>query len=112
MAKSSVKLQELYADLKAFILALGDDVQVKTLKYYIAFKRLRDFACVEAYPQAEKLALYVSLDPSNLAYEKGFTRNVSTVGHFGTGGVEITIKSRDDLEKAKPLIMRAYKGVG
>ncbi|MFC1746946.1 DUF5655 domain-containing protein, partial [Candidatus Neomarinimicrobiota bacterium] len=112
LAKSSAPLQELYADLKAFMLALGDDVQVKTLKYYIAFKRLRNFAAVEAFPQAEKLHIYANLDPSSVTYEKGFTRNVSAIGHFGTGGVEITIKSHSDLEKAKPLIMRAYEGVG
>ena len=39
----------------------------------------------------------------------GFTRNVKDVGHFGTGDLEITIKSDEDLERAKPLILKSYE---
>jgi predicted transport protein len=40
--------------------------------------------------------------------KKGFTRDVSDVGHFGTGDLEITLTNAEDLEKAKPLIERSY----
>ena len=40
-------------------MALGDDVQEKTLKFYVAFKRLRNFARVKVYPS--KAAVSVSL---------------------------------------------------
>jgi len=39
----------------------------------------------------------------------GFTRDVRTIGHFGTGDLEISIKSADDLEKAKPMLVRSYE---
>ncbi|MFC1620388.1 DUF5655 domain-containing protein [Candidatus Neomarinimicrobiota bacterium] len=112
LAKSSNDLKNLYADLAAYMHALGDDIQVKTLKYYVAFKRLRNFACVEVYPQSNKLVVYIQLNPDKIAYESSFTRDVSKTGHYGTGGVEITIHSLNDLEKAKPLIMASYEGVG
>ena len=38
LAQASIELQNLYSDLEAQLVALGDDVQQKTLKYYFAFK--------------------------------------------------------------------------
>ncbi len=29
---------------------------------------------------------------------------------IGTGDLEVTLRSRDDLERAKPLILRSYEG--
>ena len=36
--------------LRAYLLALGDDIQEATLRFYIAFKRIKNFACVEFRP--------------------------------------------------------------
>ena len=44
-------LRDRFESLKDFLLGLGGDVQMKTLKYYIAFKRIKNFACVEVYTQ-------------------------------------------------------------
>ena len=41
------ELTDRFEMLKAFLLALSDDIQMKTLKYYFAFKRIKKFACVE-----------------------------------------------------------------
>jgi predicted transport protein len=102
-------LRDLYEELKAFLVALGDDVQFKTLKFYFAFKRIKNFACVEVHTGANKLLVYVKVDPASLELEKGFTRNVSDIGHFGTGDLEITIDSRDSFEKAKTLLLKSYE---
>lgn len=40
------ELQDVWESLKAFVLALGDDVQMKELEQYVAFRRLKNFACV------------------------------------------------------------------
>lgn len=109
LKQSSTDLQDLYESLRAFLEALGDDVQVKTLKYYIAFKRIKNFACVEAYPQAGKLLVFVKVNPDTITTELGFTRDVRSIGHFGTGDLEITIKSDLDFEKAKPLLVKSYE---
>lgn len=47
--KAEVGLRDLFEALKAFLQSLGDDVQMKTLKFYFAFKRLKNFACVEIH---------------------------------------------------------------
>lgn len=109
LAKASAEVKDRYESLKAFIEALGDDVQVKTLKLYIAFKRIKNFACVEIHPQDKTIIVFVKADFSQVRLEEGFTRDVRKIGHFGTGDLEITIRSDDDLERAKPLIVKSYE---
>jgi len=110
LEKAPTDLQDLFELVKAYLLALGDDVQMKELKFYYAFKRIRNFVCLEIHPQAKKLLLYVKVDPSSMILEKGFSRDVSSVGHFGTGDLELSLRSSDDFEKAKALIVKSYEG--
>lgn len=100
---------DLYENLKAYMLALGDDVQNKRLKHYEAFKRITNFACVEVHPQARKIAVFLKLDPSEFEMEDGFTRDVSNIGHFGNGDLEVIIQDRKGLERALPLVSMAYE---
>jgi predicted transport protein len=97
-----------FEGLRAFMLALGDDVQETTLRLYIAFKRIKNFACVEFRPSTGKILMFVKVDPSTVQLEPGFTRDVSNLGHFGTGDLEITLSKAEDLERAKPLIELSY----
>jgi len=109
LEKADTNLSDLFEALKAFHLALGDDVQMKVLKFYFAFKRLKNFACVEVHPQAEKLLVFVKVNPDTIQLENDFTRDVRKIGHFGTGDLEISIRSQADLERAKPLILKSYE---
>jgi len=101
-------MMDRFEALRAYMVALGDDVQETTLRFYIAFKRIKNFACVEFRPTTGKILIFVKVDPSTVQLEAGFTRDVSNVGHFGTGDLEITLSKADDLERAKPLIERSY----
>lgn len=103
------ELTDLFHSLRDFMLGLGDDVQEKTLKYYFAYKRIKNFACVEIYTQSNKLQVYVKLNPDEMNLEEGFTRDVREIGHFGTGDLEITIRDQQDLEKAEALILKSYE---
>lgn len=102
-------LRDLYEELRSYLLALGDDVQEKTLKFYIAFKRIKNFACVEVHPGINVVRAFLKVDPSTITLEKDFTRDVSSIGHYGTGDLEVNLRSRDDLEKAKHLFQRSYE---
>lgn len=101
--------KDRYEMLKSFMLSLGDDVQEKTLKYYIAFKRLRNFACFEFHPHDGEILVFVKVDPSSIQLEDGFTRDVSNIGHFGTGDLEIRVRSDDDALRTQPLILKSYE---
>jgi predicted transport protein len=102
-------MRDRYEALRAYLLALGDDVQETTLRFYIAFKRIKNFVCVEFKPSTSRIMVFVKIDPASITLEPGFTRDVSNVGHFGTGDLEITLSKAEDLEKALPLIKRSYE---
>jgi predicted transport protein len=108
LAATSPELRDLFHALQAFLLALGDDVSVKRLKLYFAFRRLKNFACVEV--QKGKLLIHARLDPDSVKLEEGFTRDMRSVGHYGTGDLQITLTRPQDLERAKELLVRAYEG--
>jgi len=101
--------KDRFEALKDFLIALGDDVQMKTLKHYFAFKRIKNFACVEIHTQTRNILVHVKVDPVSVTLENGFTRDVQNVWHFGTGDLEITISSDPDLEKAKDLLIKSYE---
>jgi len=106
----SESLQELLVSMEDYILSMGDDVQRKELKLYAAFKRLKNFATVVI--QKNRLLLYLHLNPANLGILPAIARDVSQSGHWGTGDIEISILSSEDLDIAKPLIRMAYEGRG
>ena len=97
-------LLDLYQALRDHILALGDDIQEKKLKYYVAFKKLRNFACVEVRPSKSTVLVYLKVDPDTVILTPNFMRDVREIGHFGTGDLEVRIQTSDDLERAKPLL--------
>ena len=51
---------------------------------------------------------FVKVDPASITLEPGFTRDVSKIGHFGTGDLEITLSKPGDLDMALPFIKRSY----
>lgn len=109
LAQADQELSDRYEALKAWLLALGDDVQFKVLKHYFAFARLKNFACVEVHSKTRTLLVYVKVDPETIDPIPGITRDVSTIGHYGTGDLEITLRSRADLDKVKPLLEKSYE---
>jgi len=109
IAEAPADLLDLYHLLTDYLTAVGDDVQVKTTDYYVAFRRIKNFACVEIRNQMKKLLVFAKVNPDTIALEPGFTRDVRGIGHFGTGDLEITIQTVADLEKAKPLLDQSYQ---
>lgn len=108
--KADAELTDLYEAVREYMMGLGDDVQQKTLKNYFAFKRIKNFACVEVKNQDRKVVLYLKVDPDTVDLTDGFTRDVRKIGHFGTGDLEVTIRSLADFDKAKLLIEKSYEG--
>jgi predicted transport protein len=100
-------LNDVWESLKAFLLALGDDVQMKELEHYIAFRRLKNFASAKL--RSKDLLVWIRLNPSTVTLEEGFARDVSNIGHAGTGDLEIRIQNGADLMRAQPLLLRSYQ---
>ena len=81
LADASHELTDLYEALKAYLEALGDDVTVKQVKYYTAFRRLRNFACVEVLAGGGYLKALVKVDVDHVELQDGLTRDAREVGH-------------------------------
>lgn len=102
------ELRARYDALDAYLTALGDDVSVKATEFYLAYRRIKNFACVEMRNQLGRLLVFAKINPDTVTLHPGFTRDVRKIGHFGTGDLEITISNDDDLDRAKALLDRAY----
>lgn len=98
---------DLFEAIRSFLLALGDDVSEKRLKIYVAFRRIKNFACIAI--RGKEFLIFAKLDPRTVKLEKGFTRDIRKIGHWGTGNLEITIASAKDFRKAQPLLQRSYE---
>jgi len=100
------KMRNIYLSVRDYILSLGDDVIENQLKFYVAFKKIKNIVCVELYQS--KILLHLSVEPKSVDLQKGFSRDMTNIGHFGTGNLEITIWNAGDFDRAKSLIDRAY----
>lgn len=106
LAAVSDDLKNLYYSICDFIESLGDDIVSNQLKLYLAYKKIQNMVCIEIYNK--QIILFLKLNPETVSLEKGFTRDMRSIGHYGTGDLQITVKSVADFEKTKPLLERAY----
>lgn len=109
--QASDDLLRLFEELNEFILSLGDDIQKKELKYYFAYKRIQNFACVYITPDKGEIRIYLKIDPDELEAMPEIGRDVTDTGHYGTGDLELTLSDEDDLEISKEHIELSYEGV-
>ena len=105
-AELSPAMVELLDTVEAYIFSLGDDVQRKELKLYYAYRRLKNFATLVL--QKSRLLLYLHLPPESETLPAN-GRDVSQVGHWGTGDIELSISNQAEFDLAKPLIIKAYE---
>ncbi|MER5807444.1 transporter [Streptomyces sp. NPDC002033] len=107
LAESPSGLKSLFADLDAVLLAHGD-VRREAQLHYFSYRRIKSVATVRVQPRNRALVVNLRVAPDEIELEGGFTRDVSGVGCLGLrGGIEVRIRSRDDLERAGALIQRS-----
>lgn len=58
------------------------------------------------------IKLFLKLKPSDIPADTGHYRDVTSIGHYGTGDVEFTLASEADFEPVKAFIQMAYNKVG
>jgi predicted transport protein len=112
LAQAGEALTDRYEALRAYCLALGDDVQEKTLKHYVAFKRIKNFACAEVHPKTGEVLVYLKVDPDTIqerVEHDEALRNMSSIGHYGTGDLELRLRTDEDFERTRDLIDRSYE---
>ena len=106
----SEKIKSHVEIIREYILGLDSSIEEVPKKFYIAYKISQNIACVEV--QKQKILIYLKLKLEDIDTPPKIYKDVTEIGHFGTGDSEFTIKSEEDIELTKPFIELAYQKVG
>lgn len=104
------KIQELARAVKDYICDLDSAIEEVPKKFYIAYKISKNIVCMEI--KNRNVKLFVKLDPATVQNPPATFRDVSSIGHYGTGDCEFTLTSQEEFEAVKPLIEMAYNKMG
>jgi len=95
---------EMFRELDEYLLGLNESVQRVPNRLYVAYKYAKNIACVELQMGLLKVWLPMNYNEKM----PGFARDVSKIGHFGTGNLELRITKKADLETTFKLVRQAY----
>ena len=51
------------------------------------------------------------INPHTVTLENEFTKDMTNIGHYGTGNLRVIVKNIEDFQKAKSLLDKAYDEV-
>jgi predicted transport protein len=102
-------IRALFMALQERIISLAEEGEIleKPVKTYIGYKHGKNFCEVEI--QASSLKIWLDIPNETLEDPHNFGRDVSEIGHYGTGDVEVRLKSFTDLDNVMNLIEQAYR---
>ena len=100
------EMLDLYEALRKRILNIDSSVREEYKKLYIAFKNTTNF--VDIVPQRSKLRLTLNIPFDEIIDPLGICKDVSGVGRWGNGDVEIGVSRFIELEPVMELIHQAY----
>ncbi|PAU87208.1 hypothetical protein CK507_10870 [Pseudomonas sp. WN033] len=106
----SEDIRELTATIREFILGLDESIEEVPKKFYVAYKISQNIACLEV--KGKNIKLFLKLKPSDIPDGTPNYRDVTSIGHYGTGDVEFTVSSETEFEQVKEFIAMAYNKVG
>ncbi len=108
--KLNADLVDLHYEIREYIVNLDSSIEETPKQNYISYKTSQNFVCLES--QKRKMLLFLKINPDEIENMPKQARDVRSIGHFGTGDFEFTIKNLDDFEIAKPLIELSLKNIG
>ena len=97
----------LFEAFRKQVLALNPCVTEEFLKLYIAYKAETNF--VDVVPQAKRLRLSLNIDFSEINDPKEIAKDVSNLGRWGNGDVEVGLASLDELPYVLGLVRQAFE---
>lgn len=102
--------KDIVISLRDYILGLDGSVEECPRKFCVAYKISQNFVCMVI--QKSKVLLYLKINPKEFEYIPSICRDVSDKGHYGTGDLEITVRSEADLTLAKEYILLSFTNIG
>jgi predicted transport protein len=97
---------DVYQVLRKRILNIDASVKEDFKKLYIAFKSSTNF--VDIVPQKARLRLSLNIEFDQIIDPKGLCKDVSGLGRWGNGDVEVGVYALGDLDYVMELIQQAF----
>lgn len=97
----------LFDELRKQILTLDPCVSEEILKLYIAYKAETNF--VDVVPQAKRLRLSLNMRFPDLYDPKGLARDVTSMGRWGNGDVEVPLSSLEEIPYVMSLVRQSLE---
>ena len=97
---------ELYQGLKKRIMNIDSSVTEEYKKLYIAYKSTTNF--VDIVPQKSRLRLSLNMAFPDIIDPNGLCKDVSDLGRWGNGDVEVGLSNVNELDDVLELIQQAF----
>ena len=100
-------MRALFEAFRKEVLALDPCVSEEFLKLYVAYKAETNF--VDIVPQAKRLRLSLNMSFAEISDPKGLCKDVTMLGRWGNGDVEVGLSSLDELPYVIGLVRQALE---
>ncbi|MEK6599641.1 MAG: DUF1524 domain-containing protein, partial [Deltaproteobacteria bacterium] len=97
----------LFDAFRKEVLALDPCVSEEFLKLYVAYKAETNF--VDVVPQAKRLRLSLNMSFSEVSDPKALCKDVTNIGRWGNGDVEVGLSSLEELPYVIGLVRQALE---
>ena len=97
----------LFGAFRKEVLALDPCVYEEFLKLYVAYKAETNF--VDVVPQKRRLRLSLNLHFHELHDPRGLAKDVTNLGRWGNGDVEVAVSTPDELPYVLGLVRQAFE---
>ena len=104
---TDLECRQLFEALRKEIFALDPCVSEVILKLYIAYKAETNF--VDVVPQIKQLRLSLNMEFHELHDPKGLAKDVTNLGRWGNGDVEVGLNSSDEISYVMGLVRQAFE---
>lgn len=98
-------MRPVFDAFRKAVLALDPCVNEEFLKLYVAYKAETNF--VDVVPQAKRLRLALNMRFSEVNDPKGLCKDVTDIGRWGNGDVEVGLSNLDELPNVIGLVRQS-----
>ena len=100
-------MKPVFEAFRKEVLALNPCITEEFLKLYVAYKAETNF--VDIVPQAKRLRLSLNMDFSEITDPRELCKDVTNLGRWGNGNVEVTLDNLDDLPYVIGLVRQSLE---
>lgn len=103
----TANMRPVFEAFRKAVLALDPCVSEEFLKLYVAYKAETNF--VDVVPQAKRLRLALNMRFSEVNDPKGLCKDVTDIGRWGNGDVEVGLSNLDELPYVIGLVRQSLE---